>query len=129
MSHPALNRVRAVGLFVGLACLVWGAAAPAAAVTADAGPARLAYRCTVAATDLGTTIRVVYRLSSDGPHERWRVQMWSRGRRFLARTVRTDEMGHLRVSAVAVDYVGRDEIRASGRRLDEGPTCRVSLKA
>ena len=128
MSPSALSRIRAVGLFVGLACLVAGAAAPAVAVTADVRPTRLAYRCTVAVTDLGSTIRVVYRLSSNGPRERWRIQMWSRGRRFLARTVRTDEKGQLTVRGLTVDYVGRDRIRVGGRRLDEGPTCRVALK-
>ena len=130
MRDSSRRRREAVGLVLALACLVSGVATlPAGAVSGAADPPRLVYRCTVSVTDLGSTIRVVYRLASNGPHERWTIRMWSRGRRFLASTVRTDENGHLRVAGETLDYAGRDEIRASGRRIAGGPACRVVLKA
>ena len=96
MSGETMSRVRATALAAGLACLLATSAAPAVAVAVPS-PVRLVYRCTVAATDLGSTLRVVYRLRSNGPHERWRVRMWDEGTRFFARRVITGAGGDFRV--------------------------------
>ncbi len=90
---------------------------------------RLAYRCTVAATDLGGAIRVVYRLRSDAPHRRWHVRMRDRKVGFYAGVVRTDAAGRLVVRGRTQDLKGTDLLRVRARNLATGQVCAVSLSA
>jgi hypothetical protein len=110
-----------------LAGLIATAPMPAGAATGHPVPSRLMYRCTVAATDLGSTIRVVYRLTSNGPHQRWHVRMWDEGRRFFAKELHTGAGGDFRVKGVTTDHHGLDHLRVSARRRGAGPTCRVTF--
>jgi hypothetical protein len=127
MSRATISRAAALGAV--LACLIAASASamPAGAVAGPTAPARLMYRCTVAATDLGSTIRVVYRLTSNGQHDRWHVRMWDQGTRFFADRVVAGAGGDFRVKGIATDHHGVDHLRVSARRLGAGPTCRVTL--
>lgn len=125
MSGGQPRRVGIIATVAILAGLMVASMLPAGAVVGRSEPARLLYRCTVAATDLGDTIRVVYRLTSNGPHQRWRVRMWDEGRRFFAKQIRTGAGGDFRVRGVTADHHGVEHLRASARRRGAGPTCRV----
>jgi hypothetical protein len=127
MSSASMGRVRAAALAVALTGLIGVSGTPAAAVTGGSAQPRLMYRCTVAATDLGNTIRVVYRLTTDGPHQHWHVRMWNQGQRFFAKRVVTGAEGDVRVKGITLDHRGMDHLRVSARRLGAGPTCRVAL--
>ena len=108
-----------------------GLPAAAAAPTAPSGVVapRLAFRCTLAVTDLGESMRVVYRLSSDGPRQRWRLRMWDNGVRIYRGLVRTDADGRFRVLVITGDREGPDRLRARARHLATGRICAVRLTA
>lgn len=127
MSAAPMGRVRAATIAAALTGLMLVSGTPAGAVAGGSAPPRLMYRCTVAATDLGSTIRVVYRLTTDGPHQHWHVRMWNQGERFFAKRVVTGAGGDLRVKGITLDHRGMDHLRVSARRLGAGPTCRVAL--
>jgi hypothetical protein len=97
-----------------------------AAPAADA-PRRVNYHCTLAATDLGARIRVGYRLTSDGPGQRWHVRLWDGTVRFLSEDVKADAGGAFKVVASTVDYRGVDHLRGSARQRSSGRTCAVAI--
>ena len=115
---------------IGAAVALVLAVSPSAVASSPGPPLpRLTYTCTLAVTDLGATIRVVYRLRTDAPGWRWRVRLWDRKRLVYSNFTRTDATGRAIVRVRIRDLKGPDALRARARNLSTDRVCAVALKA
>jgi hypothetical protein len=125
--------VRASTRIVAAISVVAVAFAPAAAGARGGhtgrGEPRLSFQCTMAVTHLGSKIRVVYRMNSDGPHQAWRVRLRDDGVLFASVAVDSDGAGNFRIWRAVRNRRGADTILGVGRNVTTGGACSVRIDA
>ena len=90
---------------------------------------RLIFHCKLAVTDLGPQIRVGYRMTSNGPHRRWRVRFADNERTFALTPVAAGPHGGFHVVRRTPDHRGADRIVVTATQVGTGATCRIRILA
>jgi hypothetical protein len=124
----ATPRIVAATIFA-VALALTTALTPVAAGAEGARPApqRLTFHCKLAVTDLGRHIRVAYRMTSNGPHRRWRVRFTDNTRTFALTPAAAGPNGGFLVVRRTPDHPGTDRVIVTATRVGSGATCRIQI--